>query len=166
MSHPAHSHPHLHPHWIVKHHHHPHTATIHGEKKDHSRPSPLAHHHGIPRFRQPSVPTTSTRNVRRVWRTVYRWFPHAVSLGVFNCRKIAGSTSWSEHSWADAWDVASIKSAKTLQPDPYLDAIVAYLRKRLDDLSITRILYRIVNHLSHAHVDVDPDHSGETPPCA
>jgi hypothetical protein len=156
--HPGHAHKHVHPHPRGKHHHHIHR---HPHKR---HPSDLAHHHRLGRFRQPSVPF-ATRRVRRVWRSVYAWFPHAVNLGTFNCRKIAGSTSWSQHAWADAWDVASPTSAKTLHPDPYLDAVVAHLKLRHDPLEITRILYRVANHFSHAHVDVDPDRGGK-PPCA
>lgn len=158
MAHPAHAHKHAHPHPRGGHHHHVHVRP-HGK-----RPAEVAHHHPIARFRRPRAPY-ATKRVKRVWHHTYKWFPHAVNLGVFNCRRIAGSTTFSQHAWADAWDVASPQSAKTLQPDRYLDAIVAHLRSREAKLAITRILYRVPNHGSHGHVDVDPERRG-TPPCA
>lgn len=154
-----HSHRHLHPHPRGRRHHHPFV-------RKGKRPSRFAHEHpiGISYGRQ-RPPSPSTRRVKRLWRAVYTWFPHAVNLGIFACRKIAGSDRFSEHAWFDAWDVASPKSAKTLKPDGYLDAIVSHIR-RVGDRFITRIIYRDGGaHESHAHVDVDPDHRG-MPPCA
>jgi len=157
-SHPGHAHPHLHPHRKGKDHHHTH-------RHPHpDRPDRLAHHHPIPGWRQPRVPYC-TDGIARIWRAVYRWFPRAVNLGTFNCRKIAGTQVWSQHAWADAWDVASTQSAKTLQPDAYLDAIVEYLQESRGRLGISSIIYRSRGHYSHAHVDVPPVRTG-TPPCA
>jgi hypothetical protein len=100
-----------------------------------------------------------------VWRFVYRWFPHAASLGIFNCRRISGSSAWSQHAFADAWDVASPQSVKTGRPDDYLRGIVNTLNQRKGALAITRIIFGDAAHQNHAHVDVDPDRGG-TPPCA
>lgn len=158
IGHPGHAHPHWHPHRKGRNHHHTHFHPHPG------RPSNLAHHHPVRRDRQPREPY-ATQGVKRVWHAVYRWFPRAVNLGTFNCRYIAGTKVYSQHAWADAWDVASTQSAKTGQPDPYLDAVVAFLQDNRDRLSISSIIYRSRNHYNHAHIDVPPVRTG-VPPCA
>lgn len=98
-----------------------------------------------------------------MWQAVYMWFPRAVNLGIYNRRQIAGSSRWSEHAWADAWDVSDEESVKENRPSEYLKDIVTFLRKRTSDLRITRLIFDDPSHQNHCHVDVDPDHEG-TPP--
>lgn len=156
-----HPHRHLHPHLRGRHHHHPH-RTPHGRS-----PHDLAHHHPITTLQgRPAPPSVATRRVRSVWRFVYSWFPRAVSLGVYNCRRIAGSSSWSQHAWADAWDVTDEETVKTRRPSPYTDAIVHEISVQAGHLHITRVLWADGGaHDTHAHVDVEPERTG-TPPCA
>lgn len=127
----------------------------------------MAHHHPITKLGgRPAPPSTATSRVKAVWRFVFTWFPQAASLGVYNCRPISGSTKWSEHAWADALDLTDPETAKTGKPSPYTDQVVAAIRHRADQLHVTRVLWRDGGaHDRHAHVDLDPDHSG-TPPCA
>jgi hypothetical protein len=154
-----HVHRHAHPHPKSKHHHHAHL-------KHKGRPSELAHHHPIgPLQGRPAPPTSGTRGVKRLWRNIYSWFPHAVSLGVFNCRRIAGSSSWSQHAFGDALDIASPSSVKSGRPDDYLDAIVEFVHKVIPDQDGGRVIYRDSAHQNHAHCDWPPDRGG-TPPCA
>lgn len=156
-----HPHRHVHPHRKGSHHHHPH-RTPHPRQ-----PSELAHHHPITKLGgRPAPPSTATSRVKAVWRFVYTWFPHAATLGIYNCRKIAGSSSWSEHAWADAWDITDHDTSASGKPSNYMDAIVAAIRHRQGELHVTRVLWRDGGvHDRHAHVDLDPDHGG-SPPCA
>jgi hypothetical protein len=124
----------------------------------------MAHHHPIARMFRPKTPYC-TKRIASVWQRVYTWFPHAVNLGTFNCRPIADSTTWSEHAWADAWDVSSPQTVKLQTPDAYLDQIVRFIKSLPPKVGVSQILYRIKNHYSHAHVDVEPNYTG-TPPCA
>lgn len=155
----------------------------HAHRHNHLLPRRGGHHHRYPKrlrkgrpadknahphrvtvmFGRTKPPTTGTKRVKRVWRAIYSWFPHAASLGIFNCRRISGSSSWSQHAWADALDISSPDSLKTGRPTPYLDAIVAYVRNL--GPWITRVIYRDGAHQNHAHIDVEPDQVG-TPPCA
>lgn len=152
-----HDHPHAHPHPKGKHHHHWHVR--HPEA-----PSPRAHHHPMHRGR-PKPPRPSTARVRAVWRFVHRWFPQAASLGVYNCRKIAGSSRWSQHAWGDAWDMTTPGAVKKGTPTPALRAMVKAVRDHAGQLHVTRVIFGDDAHQNHAHVDVDPERTG-TPPCA
>lgn len=84
--------------------------------------------------------------------------------GVFNCRRINGSTDpdapWSEHAWGNAWDI-------TVSDKATGDRVVAYLRSA-GGLQVGRILWQVARHFDHIHVEgprINQD-GNRVPPCA
>lgn len=75
---------------------------------------------------------------------------------VWNCRKIAGSTTYSQHSWGNAIDI--------LGPTKTLDEVAFWLQEHRDQLDIRVLLWRVKNHYDHIHIDFWPKGYG-TPPC-
>ena len=97
---------------------------------------------------------------------IRHWFPDA-RAGVWNCRRIAGSTKWSQHAWGGALDLYhkdyGYSDAQAHQD--YLDEIARWLEDHKADLSIRLILWQVKNHYNHIHVDFWWHNIG-TPPCA
>ena len=83
--------------------------------------------------------------------------PRVKMLGIWNCRKISGSSSWSQHSWGNAVDIGVPSLA-------YGDQVRNYL-KRHPRFNIEHDLWRVPDHFDHHHIDFSPNHSGK-PPCA
>jgi hypothetical protein len=110
----------------------------------------------IPDVNYPSVGTATDR-VKNIIKPLWDEFPQLSSWGIYNCRRIAGSTSFSEHAWADAIDLHAPSMS-------YGDQVNRWLNSNKGRFDITRVLWREANHYDHLHVDFDPDHSG-TPPC-
>lgn len=88
-----------------------------------------------------------------------------IRFGRYNCRKISGSTTYSQHSWpgGNARDLY----APVDHPDPmgFLDEVNTWLAWNKEALSIRLILWRVRDHYSHMHVDFWP-HGHQVPPCA
>lgn len=89
------------------------------------------------------------------------------NLGISYCRKIAGSSSWSNHAFGNALDIS-------IKPDdsPVGDQIAGWLRgpevtALLDShgVSIAHLLWKVPSHHNHIHIDFNPYGTG-TPPCA
>jgi hypothetical protein len=82
------------------------------------------------------------------------------NLGVYNRRKIAGSQTWSQHSWGNAWDIG----VRSWSMDDG-DRLVAWLRKERDSgqLPIGLILWRVKDHFDHIHVEGKPKWTGVPP---
>jgi hypothetical protein len=106
----------------------------------------------------PSVSSNATSNVDRFIKPCWDAFPQLEYWGCYNCRRIAGSSSWSEHAWADALDLHPFTMT-------YGDQVYRWCMNNRGRFNITRVLWRVANHYDHLHVDFDPDHSGY-PPCA
>jgi hypothetical protein len=51
-----------------------------------------------------SVETAAVKRIVRVLRRA-KVAPYIARAGVYNCRPIAGSSSWSQHSWGNAVDL-------------------------------------------------------------
>ena len=82
------------------------------------------------------------------------------NLGVHVCRKIAGSSSWSQHSWDDAIDIG-IGSDMKLGDDIY-----RFLKKNEGKFGpYYETIWREPSHWDHLHWSLAPAHTG-TPPCA
>jgi len=87
-------------------------------------------------------------------------------LGTYNCRKknvVGGSSEWSEHAWGNAWDCGGTPEA--------LDELYTWLlrARRQTTLPIGLILYRVLLHYTHIHVEGRPAQNPDgrqTPPCA
>lgn len=117
-------------------------------------------------------PVTHTPEVERIWRTCYVKTEQIafrlgrnlafVQQGVFNCRKIDGSDSWSKHAWGAALD-GHVANADTGRLDgEATDLLVAILRP-LDFVGL--VLWRVSGHFGHFHAEEDDPPSG-FPPCA
>ncbi len=79
-----------------------------------------------------------------------RW--DGLSYQVFNRRRIAGTSTWSQHAYGNAVDIFG--------PKAKLDQVARYAR----GWSHTRnVLWQVRNHYDHVHVDFEPPGRG-TPP--
>lgn len=104
------------------------------------------------------VDTAGTPDIDRIFTEVTtRWRGKVESWGICNCRRIAGSSVWSYHSWCQAWDIHASTSV--------MDEIARWLRQNAERLNILHVLWRVPDHFDHIHLDVGPARSG-TPPCA
>lgn len=115
------------------------------------------HVHETQKNNIPPVPYC-TPAIADVWRAVWGEFGSRISSwGIFNCRKISGSTTYSQHAWANAWDIRGTTST--------LEDVARYLNNNKSRLGIANILWRVPNHYDHVHVDCHPTRTG-VPPCA
>jgi Extensin-like protein C-terminus len=112
----------------------------------------------VPDIDYPNISSNATPRAKACVKPLWDEFPSLDYWGCYNCRHIAGSSSWSEHAWADALDVHAPTMA-------YGDKVYRWLMNNKGRLGITRVLWRVAGHYDHLHIDFDPDHSG-TPPCA
>lgn len=97
---------------------------------------------------------------------ILRTFPDA-AMGRWNCRKISGSSRWSEHAWGNGLDItrAGFGYSEDEEHQALLDETYAWLDGNRRNLSIRQILWRVRDHYNHIHVDFWPKGYG-TPPCA
>lgn len=98
---------------------------------------------------------------------VHAEFSQLVSWGKWNRRPIAGTNIWSQHSWANAEDIAD---PNDLYASPLLDEVAAWLRYHRkvgtvfgDGAKVGTVLWRVRNHWDHIHYERAPKQSG-TPP--
>ena len=98
-------------------------------------------------------------------RVLTEVFPD-LTFGKWNCRLISGSSSWSQHSWGNALDLAHREYGYTTNPDhqAYLDTVAFWLDENYDDLSLWGLLWRVDDHYDHIHIDHDP-RGHDVPPC-
>jgi hypothetical protein len=88
-------------------------------------------------------------------------------IGVTNCRKIAGSQTYSQHSWSNAMDIHFTPSFSIPATG---EALAAGTRMR-DKIRVqfeeyvNSILWQTTDHWDHIHVDLWPK-GHLTPPCA
>jgi hypothetical protein len=78
--------------------------------------------------------------------------------GVYNRRYIAGTRTWSQHAWGNAWDIGIPRMADG-------DVLYSWLlqQRRVGALPIGTILWRVPDHFDHIHVEGTPKQTG-TPP--
>ena len=98
-----------------------------------------------------------TPNINSIIEWVRSEYPELPRIQTTNCRRIAGSSTWSQHSWANAADIFPITKEQG-------DTIQARLLKEFGP-HIKTILWQVANHFDHIHVDTWPTGTG-TPPCA
>lgn len=95
-------------------------------------------------------------------------FP-GIRFGRYNCRKISGSTYWSQHSWNNALDIYPPKhisyATQRQEYQDYLDIVHAFIKSELSALNVRVLLWRVRNHYNHIHADFWP-RGWATPPCA
>lgn len=128
-------------------------------------------------IRLPTDPRKYTDATKRAVQWLNARFPPVASLGIYNRRKIAGSSTWSQHSWGNAIDITSpswmekpsLYAPPSAESDPryadhfaYLDRVAAFLRNT-EELAARNVLWRRYMHRNHIHVDFYPRMTG-TPP--
>ena len=88
-----------------------------------------------------------------------------VSWGIYNRRPIAGSTIWSQHSWANAEDISIPAAYGSLYRMTQLDKISAWIhtQRATGSLPIGNSLWRVADHFDHIHYEGSPKFTG-TPP--
>ena len=96
-------------------------------------------------------------------------FP-GIRFGRVNCRKISGSSWWSQHSWNNARDIYPPKSISYLSSNDgeyraWLDQVWDFIEENYDELNIRVKLWQVRSHYNHIHVDFWP-RGWATPPCA
>lgn len=129
----------------------------------------------IPIYRYDSNPlaymaTPGTDAIDLIVGTVVQRFPSVGNLGIQVCKRIAGSSSWSQHSWGNGVDFGGWGgpwgSATWIAN---LDAVNAYVARLWTDgiLPVAQLGWRNwPNHYpGHIHVSGSPMRSG-TPECA
>ena len=109
--------------------------------------------------------TPAATQLERVLSAV---FP-GIRFGRRNCRKISGSSWWSQHSWDNARDIyppAHISYTDDREEyQAYLDVVSDFIKANAVELNIRVHLWRVKNHYNHIHVDFWP-RGWATPPCA
>ena len=89
-------------------------------------------------------------------------FSFITGVGVYNRRYIGGTTTWSQHSWANGLDLYVV----TIEEG---DQLYAWLRSQREELGIRVLLWRVSGHWNvspprrHLHADFWPKGIG-TPP--
>jgi hypothetical protein len=105
-------------------------------------------------------------------------FPAIGSMGIYNRRRIADSSSWSQHSWGNAVDITSptwmekpplyATEAEANHPQyashmAYLDEVYDLIVRHTLPWGVRNNLWRRHMHYNHIHVDMNPKRYG-TPP--
>lgn len=102
-------------------------------------------------------PSSATPAIVAVWRAVYdRWGSVVGSAGVYVCRNIAGTSTPSQHSWGNAWDITGSTAT--------LDHVAAFLGSASMRSHVAQVLWRVPDHYTHIHVSGRPMRAG-IPPC-
>lgn len=78
------------------------------------------------------------------------------SGGIYNRRKIAGSKTWSQHSWGNALDLMTRDLATG-------DRVRAWLRSNALWLPVGTVLWRVPAHFDHLHIEGKPKRRGVPP---
>ena len=110
------------------------------------------------RKEEPDVdaPGGLTPSAAKLYEEIWGKFPNGLTYwGGFNCRSIAGTSSWSQHAWGNALDVHTATMG--------LGDDVARFCRTLKLAAET--LWKVPNHFDHVHVTAAPKKAG-TPPCA
>ncbi len=100
-----------------------------------------------------------------------RW-PTTESWGICNCRPIAGSNSWSQHSWCNAEDYhadeQTMKEITALGRNNwqlYRSGYVIHDKMVSFEGDSSHVYNGVDPHYDHVHIDFTPERIG-TPPCA
>lgn len=96
-----------------------------------------------------------TPNCQTIADWILARYPDA-EIQTTNCRKIAGTLTWSQHSWANALDI--------FLPVRDLDELAPLLRAEFGP-HIAHLLWRVKDHFDHIHLDPWPQGYAK-PPCA
>lgn len=101
-----------------------------------------------------------TPAVNKAIEELVRQFPN-IRFGIYNRRKISGSTSWSQHSWPNALDIVFTSYGDTSEAhQARLDDVYEWLRNRWVHFNIRTLLWRRSRHYDHIHIDFWPKGHG------
>jgi hypothetical protein len=124
----------------------------------------------------PVMDTIGNERIDRIYTFVFKKYSFAQNWGIYNCRKVAGSSTYSQHAWANALDVGASTPeqlaivaqdlVRAQEPGGELENIVqtVIVANRVWRKGDGWLPYTGIYH-SHVHVDASPNYSG-TPPCA
>lgn len=105
--------------------------------------------------------SSATDNIQKLCDYIVDRGPGWVSWGICNCRRVAGSSTWSQHAWCNAIDVSWTSAAGK----GFIDKLVADVKRDVPHL-VSQIIWRDgAAHESHVHFSGAPYRNG-TPPCA
>lgn len=121
----------------------------------------------------PAVPNVgATDAIERAWRYCFAETGRIafelgrdvvfVQQGIYNCRRIDGSSTWSQHAWANGLD-GHIADRHTGRLDDGATSILA--RRLREQPFVAEVLWHVAGHYGHLHVSGAPKRAG-TPPCA
>lgn len=122
-----------------------------------------------------TTPTVGTTPLKDIHLAYFEEFPDHESWGIFNCRPIAGSSSWSQHAWGNAEDfsddgVAAKEAERWFHSNksrlPIAELIgrgKIWTRARADE-GFRALSSSANQHHDHWHVSAHPLGAG-TPPC-
>lgn len=129
---------------------------------EYTRPDPIA----------PCPDTNATPSVKALWTAVNEATAEVereigvdlelVFMGIYNCRRIDGSSKWSQHAFRNALDFR-IRRANADSSSIDQDATSRVVHKVREKASQT--LWLVPGHTYHCHLSGDPLRSG-TPACA
>ena len=90
-----------------------------------------------------------------------------LKAGITNCRKIARTNTYSQHSWGNALDIyhKDFGYSTNRKHQAWLDEVHRWIKTYFDELSIRTLLWRVRDHYNHIHADPWPK-GYSTPPCA
>ena len=113
--------------------------------------------------------TSGNQAIDIIVGTVVAAYPGVTNLGTQVCKKIAGSSTWSQHAYGNAVDFGGPGAWGSPGNIALLDAVVAYI-DRLDVqgyIDVAQVGWRNwPNHWpGHAHISASPMSSG-TPECS
>jgi hypothetical protein len=123
-----------------------------------------------------AAPTVGTEELKEIHEAYFERFPGHESWGIFNCRPVAGSSSWSQHAWGNAEDfsddgVAAEEAQRWFNTNKTKLPIAELIgRGRIWTESRSSEGFRALSasahqHQDHWHVSALPLGTG-TPPCA
>lgn len=104
-------------------------------------------------------PGPASPAIKTVWRRVARNWGNTslVNWGVFSCRRIKGSATWSQHAYGNAVDFHASGAV--------MAAIAGYCRGASMRDVVAQILWQVPDHYDHVHISGRPMFSG-LPACA
>lgn len=99
-----------------------------------------------------------TPEVEAIRAAVLREFPRAEDGGIYNRRKIAGTDKWSQHAYANAWDIFGPGRSSGASDQAFLDDVYRFLVRNRAALRIGELCWKdkggcsAAAHQDHIHV--------------
>lgn len=122
-------------------------------------------------------PEVKTDALERLWQELWLVFPKVRNMGVYNPRYVKGTTCWSEHAWAGAWDFGWSYDLGEDAGKTYVGIAASYLHVNAERFGLRQVVwqdkqfygsgpwvpYGGVPHVAHIHA-ATTDHDCEKPP--